>query len=75
MERLPSIENIEAQIERLLVKLHEFAATLPQETVARLEDEWYEVEMGAEVGADRSQALAGLNRFIDKLSEMSRLES
>lgn len=70
MEKPPSPEDIENQIEELLNELDNYALDqFPEEVQDQLADEWYDAEMEARVGKDRDQALEHLRQFVDKLKE------
>ncbi len=68
MEKSPSPENIEGQIEQLLEEFDNYALDqFPEEIQAQLARDWYDAEMEARVGENREQALEHLRRFVDKL--------
>ena len=68
MEKIPSPESIEAEIERLLGELATYALDqFPEEAQDQLAEEWYDAEMEAKVGADREHALEYLRQFVNKL--------
>ena len=75
MEKPPSPENIESQIEQLLSELDNYALDqFPEETQGQLADEWYGAEMEALAGEDRDQALGHLRQFVYKLSKTPKKE-
>ncbi|MGC9610849.1 MAG: hypothetical protein ABSE68_01355 [Minisyncoccia bacterium] len=63
----PNPENVEAGIERLLDVLHGYAELFDENP--DIQEEWYDVEMEAEVAKDRETAKAHLEEFIRKLEE------
>lgn len=68
MEKPPSPENLESEIERLLGELENYALDqFPVEVQDELANDWYDAEMMARVGADREAALTGLQQFVSKL--------
>ena len=70
MEKPPSPENIESQIEELLSELDKYALDqFPEEIRDQLADEWYGAEMEARVGKDREGACGRLREFIEKLEK------
>jgi len=77
MEKFPSPENIENQIEQLLKELDNYALDqFPEEIQDELADEWYFAEEQAKNGKreNREQALEDLRAFIDKLSKTPKKE-
>ena len=69
MEKPPSPENIESQIERLLGELEKYALDqFPEEAQDQLAEEWYDAEMEARVGANRDEALEHLRQMVIKLA-------
>ena len=75
MEKPPSPEDIESQIEQLLSELDNYAPDqFPEEIQDRIADEWYGAEMEAKVAKDRDQALEHLRQFVDKLSKTPKKE-
>lgn len=70
MEKPPSPENIESQIEELLRELDNYALDqFPEEIQEQLEDEWWAAEEEAKVGKDREGACERLRGFIEKLTK------
>ena len=68
MERIPTPENKEDKIEKLLgepasYSLDQFSTEIREE----LEEEWYVVEMEARIGQDRDQALTMLKSVYGKV--------
>ena len=65
----PSPEEIDAKVERLLGELSDhtelFVSGSPE-----FQEEWYWIEMEANVAKDRPAAIAKLEEFIGKLKEM-----
>ena len=68
MEQLPEYpieqtpEQIETAIEKLLETLHDYSEHYDK--FPDLQEEWYNAEMEAEVGADREMAKTHLEHFI-----------
>lgn len=65
----PAPEEIESDIEKYSEQLKEYGEIfdkLDKET----QDQWYEVEMGAEVAKDRKGARAKLEIFLEKLKKI-----
>ena len=74
MEKLPSPENLESEIEKLLGALDNYALDqFPDDAQDALADEWYFAEVEARNGrrdpASREQALADLRAFLEKLAQ------
>ena len=63
-----SIEKIDAEIKEILKSLYdfEFNSFDPE-----IQDEWYDIEMEAEVALDRVAAKKHLEQFIEKLKRES----
>jgi hypothetical protein len=62
MEKMPTPENIDSLIEKLLAKLDDY-----NELYDEFEEEWYSAEMEARVGKDREAAKAGLEKLLEIL--------
>ncbi|MDP2705653.1 MAG: hypothetical protein Q8O49_00380 [bacterium] len=60
---------IESQIENLLERLDSLSY---DQMPAGIQDEWYEVEMEAQVGQDRETAAEHLNQFVEKISQIPK---
>ncbi len=76
MEKPPSPENnenLETKIEELLGKLR--AEYFPEDYDEDAQQEMYEIEMEAEVGKNRNQALERLRYFLEKISKLPRKET
>lgn len=68
----PTPEHVEAAIQWLLESLHDYSAELYERSSQELKDEWYDVEMGAEVADDREAAKGRLEQFIAKLEGLRK---
>ena len=70
--REPSPEEIDEQIEALLGGLYaNFAGSeAPERFGPKIMEEWYEVEMEAEISPDRLVAKIKLKAFIEKLGKL-----
>lgn len=66
MEELPSYENMEAEIERLLDNLREYGEWF-NELSGELQEEWNFVEMEADAGMNREAAKKKLELLIQKV--------
>ena len=70
MEKSPSPENIEDQIEQLLGELDNYALEqFPEDKRDAIAEAWYDAEMEARVGLNREKALENLRKFVEKLKE------
>jgi len=63
-----SIEIIDAEIREILKSLDDFNYN---SFSPEIQDEWYDVEMEAEVAMDRETAKKHLEQFIEKLKKLS----
>ncbi len=63
-------EDVEAGIERLLDVLHGYAELFDE--YPEIQEEWYYVEMEAEVAKNRETAKVHLEEFIKKLEEKKK---
>jgi hypothetical protein len=66
----PNLENVEAGIKRLLDVLHGYAELYDE--FPDIQEEWYFIEMEAEVAKDRETAKIHLEEFIKKLEEKKK---
>lgn len=68
-EKEPTIEELDADIEKLLDKLEEYGE-LYNDLSEGLQDRWYDAEMEAKVGKDRKTAKKHLEEFIAVLEKI-----
>ena len=70
-EKIPTPENVEAQIEQLLEKLDNLVPDL-WHSHPEIQEEWYWVEMESKTGKNREQAKSNLETFIEKLQNLKK---
>ncbi len=66
IEKIPTPENFDLLIDRLLDKLAEYG-DLYDEVSPELQEQWYLTEMEARVGKDREAAKAKLEEFLETI--------